>query len=80
MYAHMLATTSRIDFKLTAEEISNIKAEVSLCPGAQAKRLSSMDAILAYFITVLDRTEDEPIQSITNVIEVRVITDLATGY
>ena len=80
MYADMLATTSRVDFKLTMEEISAIKAKVKQYPDAQGKRLSSMDAVLAYFVTVLDRTEDEPIQKIVNVIEVRVIAKRANGH
>ena len=80
MYADMLATTSRVDFKLTMEEISAIKAKVKRYPDAQGKRLSSMDAVLAYFVTVLDRTEDEPIQKIVNVIEVRVIAKRANGH
>lgn len=80
MYADMLGTTSRVDFKLTTEEVFAIKAMANQCPGAQGNRLSSMDAMLAYFVTVLDRTEDEPIQKIVNVIEVCIITEHMADY
>lgn len=66
----MMATTSRVDFKLNLQEIEAIKQSANTCPGFKGQNISKMDAVLAYFVTVLNKTEDVPIQRIINVIEV----------
>jgi len=68
MFNEMQSTTSRVDIKLTFTEIMAIRAKAMK---STEMRVSTMDCLAAYLVTVLNRTEDVPIQEISNVIEVR---------
>jgi hypothetical protein len=68
MFNEMQSTTSRVDIKSTFTEIMAIRAKAMK---STEMRVSTMDCLAAYLVTVLNRTEDVPIQEISNVIEVR---------
>jgi len=68
MFNEMLSTTSRVDIKLTVEEILAIRDMVTK---STKTKVSTMDCLVAYFVTVLNRTEEVPIREISNVIEVK---------
>ncbi|KIM79320.1 hypothetical protein PILCRDRAFT_564103 [Piloderma croceum F 1598] len=70
MFSEMLSTTSRVDIKLTLEEILAIR---DMATKSTTMRVSTMDCLAAYFVTVLNRTEDVPIWEISNAIEVKHI-------
>jgi hypothetical protein len=68
MFSEMLSTTSRVDIKLTFEEILAIR---DMATKSTKMKVSTMDCLAAYFVTVLNRTEDVLIREISNVIEVK---------
>jgi hypothetical protein len=68
MYGKMQSTTSRVDIKLTFEEIMAIHAIA--IKGTEMK-ISTMDSLTEYLVTVLNGTEDVPIQRIANVSNVK---------
>jgi hypothetical protein len=67
MYSKMLSTTSRVDFKVTLAELTAIR---DLANKSAGQRVSTMDSILAYLVTVLNATLEIPIQTIMHVVEV----------
>jgi len=67
MYNEMLSTTSRVDVKLTFKEIMAIRY---MATRGTNMKVSTMDCLAAYFITVLNRTEDVPIRQISNLLQV----------
>jgi hypothetical protein len=66
MYNEMVSTTSRVDVKLTFEEIMAIRDMVTK---STKTKVSTMDCLAAYFVTVLNRTEDVPIREISNLLQ-----------
>jgi hypothetical protein len=68
MYGKIQSTTSRVDIKLTFAEIMAIHA---MATKSTEMKISTMDSLTAYLVTVLNRTEDVPIRKIANVIDVR---------
>jgi hypothetical protein len=69
MYNEMQSTTSHVHIKLSLAEIMAIRAMVMR---STEIRLSTMDTLAAYLITVLNRIEDVPIQGrIFSVVDVR---------
>jgi hypothetical protein len=67
MFNEIQSTTSRVDIKLTFTEIMAIHATAR--KGTKMK-ISTMDSLTAFLITVLNKTEDVPIRKIANVIDV----------
>jgi hypothetical protein len=67
MYREMFLTTSRVDFKVTQAELIIIS---DLANKSAGQRVSTMDSIIAYLVTVLNSTLEVPIQTIIHVVEV----------
>src|ERR1700733_7052116 len=67
LYSEMESTTSRVDIKLTQAEIMAIRNTGMKTTKAA---VSTMDCLVAYLVTVLNRTDDMPISKIFNIIEV----------
>ena len=67
MYREMLSTTSLVDVNLTLEEMTVIRDLASKSAGG---RMSMMDSVLAYLVTVLNSTLEWPIQTIIYVVGV----------
>lgn len=72
----MQSKTSRVDIKLTLVEIMAIH---NVTKKNTEKRISTMDSLIAYLVTVLNRTEDVPIQRIANIIDVRCMVFLTAA-
>jgi len=68
MFNEMQSTTSRVAIKLTLAEIMAIH---NVAQKSTEKRISAMDSLAAYLVTVLNRIEDVPIRRIANIIGVR---------
>jgi hypothetical protein len=68
MFNEIQSTTSRVDIKLTFVEIMAIHATTMK---STKVKISTMDSLTAYLVTVLNRTEDVPIRRIANVIDVK---------
>ena len=67
MFNEMQSMTSRMDIKLTSAEIMAIR---NMVIKSTEMRVSTMQCLAAYLITVLNRTEELPIRRIYNVIDV----------
>ena len=68
LYNEMMTTTSRVDVKLSLAQLKAIK---SIADKTASIRISTMDALVAYFITVLNRVSEQPIGQIMTVASVR---------
>ena len=64
----MMTTTSRVDIKVSLAQLKAIK---SIADKTASIRISTMDALVAYFITVLNRVSEQPIGQIMTVASVR---------
>jgi len=64
----MMSTTSRVDIKLSLGQLKAIKR---MADETASIRVSTMDALLAYFITVLNRVSEQPIEQIVTVTDYR---------
>jgi hypothetical protein len=68
LYNDMMTTTSRVDIKLSLAQLKAIK---SMADETASIRVSTMDALVGYFITVLNRVSEQPIEQIVTVADVR---------
>ena len=68
MFNEMHSTMSQVDIKLTHTKIMNI---YSVAKQSTEKKISTVDSLTAYLVTVLNRIEDVPIRRIANIIGVR---------
>ena len=64
----MMTTTSRVDIKVSLAQLKAIK---SIADETASIRVSTMDALLGYFITVLNRVLEQAIEQIMTVADVR---------
>lgn len=63
----MTANVSRLDMTFSSDQLQSIKASATRDSN---DRVSTMDALAAYLITVLNRVSLVPIQQVMNVVEV----------
>jgi hypothetical protein len=68
LYSQMMTTTSRVDIKVSLAQLKAIK---SIADETASIRVSTMDALLGYFITVLNRVLEQAIEQIMTVADVR---------
>jgi hypothetical protein len=68
LYNDMMTTTSRVDIKLSLAQLKAIK---SMADETASIRVSTMDALVGYFITVLNRVSEQPIEQIVTVADYR---------
>jgi hypothetical protein len=71
----MQSSTSRVDIKLTLAVLIAIRGTAIKSAG---ERVSTMESLVAYLVTVLNRVEDVPIRRIFNVVEVSNVVRLCT--
>lgn len=73
---NMLSRTSRVDLKFSAEQF---KAIATMVRHGQEKPTSSIDALAAYIISIIQKVSDTPIQQILRTVSVGYfITDVSS--
>ncbi|EIN09404.1 hypothetical protein PUNSTDRAFT_51677 [Punctularia strigosozonata HHB-11173 SS5] len=71
MYTQMLETTSRIDLQFSKDQLQKMRLMAEKHAGV---KISTQDALTAYLITVLNRTEQVPASWLMNVVDYRGVS------